>query len=199
MIPVHPQPEPNAFNDEVRIPGLKWLRENGIALDGPPPESASLPALWRNMMKELWVSYGKVCAYLCIYICWPTGAVTTDHFVAKSRNAGLAYEWLNYRLCCLGANRRKNRFDDILDPFEIEPDTFFLHCASGEIFTNPALPVGSKEKAEETIRRLNLNDPMTQDMRAEHFGKCMKGRWSEEELKEQSPFVWYEARRQGWL
>lgn len=48
---------------------------------------------------------------------WPLGSHSTDHFIAKSSNTGQAYEWSNYRLSCLGANRSKNRFDDVLDPF----------------------------------------------------------------------------------
>jgi len=198
VIPVTPAPEPLVFDQEVRRPGLKWLKERGIAPDQPPPDPAALPACWQNVSRELWNAYSGVCAYLCIYFEWPLGAHSTDHFVAKSRDAGLAYEWSNYRLSCLGANRRKNRFDEILDPFEIEPDTFELNLLSGEIKPNPAKPGDTPQRAQKTIARLRLGDAEMNEMRARHYEEYLKG-VPADHLRRHSPFVWYEAQRQGLL
>lgn len=200
MIPVSAQPEPADFDKKVRQPGLKWLRDSGIPLGGPPPDPKKLPTYWRETQKELWDAYGGVCAYLCIYFGWPLGAHSTDHFIAKSSNAGVAYEWANYRLSCLGLNRLKNRFDDILDPFEIVQDTFVLELVSGKITVNSTLlPPDQQKKANATIRRLKLDDAEVNRMRAERYGDYRSGDVSANYLERHSPFVWYEAKRQGLL
>ena len=199
MIPVTLQPEPEPkFEEEVRGPGYQWLNDNGIDPNLPPPDPAALPTYWRETQKDLWDAYKGVCSYLCIYFAWPLGAHSTDHFVAQSKDAGQAYEWDNYRLSCLGMNRNKNRFDDVLDPFQIAPDTFILNLASGKISPNPSLPQATQAEVWATIRRLKLDAPETAKMRAEHYTDCLNGvpEWY---LKKHSPFVWHEANRQGLL
>ena len=109
------------------------------------------------------------------------------------------FEYTNYRLSCLGANRNKNRFDDILDPFEIEPDTFVLNLSSGSIKPNPCKPGDTRRRAQETITRLGLDDAETNEMRARHFDEYQRNDVSGAHLKRQSPFVWYEAQRQNLL
>ena len=199
MIPVAEKPEPAGFDDQVRQPGLKWLQDNRVALDQPPPDPAKLPTYWRRTQRQLWTAYDGVCAYLCIYFEWRLGAQSTDHFIAKSRLAGQVYEWSNYRLSCLGMNRAKNRFDDILDPFEIAAETFLLNLATGEIRPNPQMPDDVQALAQATIERLKLHDPETNTMRATHFEYYLRGDVSAGFLQRYTPFVWYEARRQGLL
>ncbi|EFK95099.1 conserved hypothetical protein, partial [sediment metagenome] len=138
------------------------------------------------------------CAYLAIYFEWVSGASSTDHFIAKSRNAGDSYEWNNYRLSCLGANRNKGRFDDVLDPIGLPANTFVLNLASGEIGPNPELDAEQKKLARKTIQRLKLDSPDHRAMRVKHFFRYLRGK-DEQALKELSPFVWYEAQRQGLL
>ena len=96
MIPVALQAEPANFDPDVRQRGLAWLAANGIAVLGPAPKKPKLPAYWSATNKALWDAYGGTCAYLAIYFDWVTGAGSTDHFVAKSRDVGQAYEWSNY-------------------------------------------------------------------------------------------------------
>lgn len=199
MIPVTPAKEPDVFNAGARQPGQKWLADNGIDASKPPPKPSALPAYWQRASRELWDAYNGVCAYLCIFFDFPLGAHSTEHFVAKSRMAGLAYEWSNYRLSCLGANRRKNRFDDVLDPFEIEPDTFVLNLASGEIKPNSDKPPHIQKKAQTTIERLGLDDPEMNNMRARHYEDLLRDDISATYLQSHSPFVWYEAQKQGLL
>lgn len=199
MIPVARQRAPKGFNEKVKNPGVNWLKSKGIALNQPPPDPAALPPFWRACQKDLWKKYRGICAYLCVYFEWSVGAQSTDHFIAKSSNAGQAYEWDNYRLCCLGMNRNKNRFDDILDPFEIKPDTFILNLASGEIKPNPALPPATRQQVLTTIRRLRLDSRECKEMRANMYYEYYTGNVSEEYLGKKSPFVWYEAKRQGLL
>lgn len=198
MIPVTLQPEPANFDAQVRQPGHSWLSSKSIAVNSAPPKASDLPNYWKRSNKQLWESYSGVCAYLAIYFEWPTGAASTDHFVAKSKHAGDAYEWRNYRLSCLGPNRNKNKFDDVLDPIGLQSDTFVLNLANGKIRPNPLLTADQKKAARKTIIRLKLNSPDHNEMRAKWFFRYLRGK-DEKILRELSPFVWYEAQRQGLL
>lgn len=198
MIPVLLQPEPADFDAQVRQPGLAWLEAQGIALPSPLPKKTKLQAYWSHSNQALWQAYGGVCAYLAIYFEWVTGASSTDHFVAKSQCVGQAYEWSNYRLSCLGPNRNKNKFDDVLDPIGLATDTFVLNLVSGEIRPNPNLNQTQAAMARKTIARLKLDSPEHNQMRQRHYAQYLR-HGHEQTLKELSPFVWYEAQRQGVL
>ena len=210
MIPVNRQPEPADFDRNVRQKGHKWLRKHGIAIDSPPPTPSDLPAYWRNCNQYLWDVYGGVCAYYAFYFQIVSGAASTDHFIAKSRHAGDAYEWNNYRLACLGANQHKNKYDDILDPFELPPDTFFLALDTGQIYVNPVLEKQNKKLADlaaKTIKRLDLDSPNHRTMRHNHFVQYINLKNAQNTdnnaaktyLKKQNPFVYSEAERQNLL
>lgn len=199
MIPVQLASEPTDFDTQVRQPGRQWLTDKNIPLDSAPPKASDLPAYWSRSNKQLWDAYGGVCAYLAIFFEWVTGASSTDHFVAKSKKAGDAYEWNNYRLSCLGPNRNKNKFDDILDPIGLPSGVFHLNLLDGRIFPNPSLSDAElKAAAEQTIERLKLDSPDHRQMRARFFTRYINGK-DGATLKELAPFVWSEAHRQGLL
>lgn len=202
MIPVALQPEPACekfnFDVTVRKKGHAWLARKGIALHAAPPKAAALPNYWSQSNQPLWDAYSGVCAYLAIFFEWPTGASSTDHFVAKSKCAGDAYEWGNYRLSCLGANRNKNKFDDVLDPVGLAQNTFFLNLATGGVRPNPKLSAACKAVARKTMARLKLNSAEHKKMRSRHYLDYLRHR-DAITLKYYSPFVWYEADRQGLL
>lgn len=198
MIPVALQQEPPGFDVNVRQRGQGWLIDSGVALCGSAPPNINLPNYWSWSNQLLWEAYSGTCAYLAIYFEWPTGASSTDHFVPKSKHVGLAYEWDNYRLSCLGPNRNKNKHLDVLDPVGLAPDTFVLNLASGAIKPNPLLTAPQKALARESIRRLKLNSSHHKAMRARHFSEYIAHKHVPT-LKKYSPFVWYEADRQGLL
>ncbi|MFC4235112.1 hypothetical protein ACFOY8_07735 [Thalassospira xianhensis] len=197
MIPVNLQPEPCDFDQMVRQRGHTWLLNNGINVNNPPPKASDLPNYWSHSNKQLWVAYSGVCAYLAIYFEWGTGASSTDHFIAKSANAGEAYEWSNYRLSCFGPNRNKNKYDDVLDPIGLTPETFVINFASGEISPNPTLSSAEKKEAKKTIRRLKLDSDNNNQMRAQHYNDYVSGDCSLKFLSRKSPFVHAEIVRQG--
>lgn len=198
MIPVALQPEPTDFDLKVRQSGRNWLTSHGIALNSAPPKASPLPNYWTHSNYQLWEAYSGICAYLAIYFEWATGAASTDHFVAKSINAGDAYEWSNYRLSCLAPNRNKGKFDDVLDPIGLQSDTFVLNLTNGEISPNPSLGSPLEAAAKKTISRLKLDSIEHNRMRAEHYVRYLRKK-DEETLKELSPFVWCEAQRQDLL
>ncbi len=199
MIPVEPQQEPSSFNDAVRKKGYAFLEKHSIKLDAAPPRGFAFKPYWQGVPnKILWDTYGGICAYLAIFFEYSTGASTTDHFVPKSKNAGLAYEWSNYRLACLALNRKKGDTEGILDPFTLEPETFILNLSNGHIRPNPALASDKYDLAMETIRQLELDSEEHNRMRARHFSEYLRYK-HEEYFQKNSPFVWYEAKRQGVL
>ena len=200
MIPVQPQPEPGFFDAEVRTKGLAHLKAKGYALDQPLPAGATIEPHWRgDCLTALHTAYGGVCAYLCVFVERITGGMSVDHFIAKSALAGLSYEWSNYRLACSVMNSRKRDFDDVLDPFALEPDWFRLDLTCGRIFPNPELEPEQTALVTQTISRLGLDDPLCRELRVRWFDECLTEPLPESYLRRKSPFVWAEAQRQGLL
>lgn len=199
MLHVTPQPEPASFDANVRQPGLKYLRDNGIDLNGPLAKGTKITPYWLKSLDDLYTSYDGICAYLAIHFERITGAGSVDHFAAKSRHAGHAYEWKNYRLACSRMNSRKNAYDDVIDPFEVESGRFQLELITGHIYPNPELDPEVVVAVADTIDRLKLDDKGCQEVRARHYSQYVQRDISADFLKRHSPFVWYEANRQGLL
>jgi hypothetical protein len=192
VIPVTPKPEPGDFDQKVRQKGTAWLQANNL----PQTE---LPPYWRDCLGDLHREYAGICAYISVYIEPVTGTRTADHFIAKSSDPNLAYEWDNYRLACGLMNSRKRDFDDVLDPFELEPETFRLVLYTGQIL--PVRPPDSPlwGLADATIRRLRLDDDDCRSLRRHYYLDYRQGEISESYLRRRAPFVWQEAQRQGLL
>jgi uncharacterized protein (TIGR02646 family) len=199
MIPVVAMPEPAAFDAEVRLKGLAHLNKKGILLGRPLPPKAEIEPYWRVCLTDLHQAYGGVCAYLGVHFERVMGGGSVDHFIAKSANAGLAYEWSNYRLACSTMNSRKREFSDVLDPFSLVPDLFRLQLSTGHIHPNPSLQVITMRSVEETIERLGLDDAQCRELRTTWYQEYLNRDISADYLKRKSPFVWYEASRQGLL
>lgn len=199
MIPVVPQPEPADFDAEVRKKGLAHLTRKGIPLDQPLPPKVDIEPYWRACLTDLHQAYGGICAYLGVFFERVMGGGSVDHFIAKSRNAGLAYEWSNYRLACSTMNSRKREYSDVLDPFFLAPDLFRLQLSTGHIYPNPRLEARAMLIVDETIARLGLDDPQCRDLRTRWYQDYLEHSLPADYLKRKSPFVWQEANRQGLL
>lgn len=199
MIPVAAQPEPAAFDAEVRQKGLAHLRKKGFPLGQPLPLKAEIEPYWRACLTDLHKAYGGVCAYLCVFFERIVGGASVDHFIAKSATAGLAYEWSNYRLACSTMNSRKREFSDVLDPFSLAPDHFHLQLSTGRIYPNPGLQAMPMRLVEQAIERLGLDDPPCRELRARWYQEYLEHGLPSAYLRSKSPFVWTEAHRQGLL
>lgn len=210
MIYIEQQPEPENFNQIVRQKGLAHLQECNIDLNKPLPPSTKVSPFWRECMLDLHSSYKGICAYMGVYFEAVLGGTSVDHFIAKSSNAGLTYEWSNYRLACTTMNSRKNKFDDVIDPFSdiLKLELFHLNLISGEIFPNPNPKLANLSQTEKntilpkvrsTIDRLGLDDVICQKIRANWFDEYISQNISSDYLARKSPFVWSEAKRQGLL
>lgn len=199
MLHVALQPEPADFDARVRQKGLAHLEEKRIALDKPLPEKTRINAYWKHCLDDLYVKYDSTCAYLGTRFEQVHGCGSVDHFAPKSLLPAQAYEWSNYRLVCSRMNSRKREFQDVLDPFFIENGYFHLELVSGRIYANPNLDASILEQVKATITRLKLDDAICRNHRASLFNDYVVGEFTANHLKKQSPFVWYEADRQGIL
>ena len=177
MIPVSPMPEPANFDEMVRSPGRKYLSRHGIRKQGDTagrriPWSADKADYWRRCSAELIQEYRSICCYVAMKINRDPGEqdrhTSVEHFVPKSKDPWLAYEWANYRLASCKANRdRGDR--DVLDPFAVEADDFLLMLATGEIYPNPAISESRKKVVTETIENLKLNNPYWRKLRLKYY------------------------------
>ena len=141
--------------------------------------------------------YHQICAYSCFRIHEVTGAVSVDHFAPKSRAWDRVYEWNNYRLACSRLNARKRDFSDILDPFEVEDGWFQLELVGFQIIPNPDLNRALRQRVQQTIDRLGLND--FRNRRTADAEDYWNRDVSLRILRRESPFVAKELERQGRL
>jgi uncharacterized protein (TIGR02646 family) len=199
VIPVVFQSAPSDFDVKVRKKGEAWLLARGIDTTKPLPPKTKLPAYWTSCIPDLRLAYRNVCAYMCIYIEEITGDATVEHFKPKSLYPKQIYEWDNYLLVCGTMNGRKSNFEDVLNPFLLAPNTFYLNLVDGRIFPSPSLTTLEQQAAQQTIDRLKLDNADARKLRLRYWKKFTTGKIAESELQELSPFAWLEAKRQGWL
>jgi hypothetical protein len=82
---------------------------------------------------------------------------SVDHFLPKASHPHLAYEWSNFRLASGRVNNSKGGAANILDPFEIENDWFYLDIPSCLLKANPNLEKPLRSQVSGTINSLRLN------------------------------------------
>ena len=140
--------------------------------------------------------YHEICAYSCFRIHRVTGARSADHFAAKSRHYRRAYEWSNYRLCCSRLNARKNVVSEILDPFKIEAGWFQLELVGFQVYPDRSRPRTLQARIQHTIDRLGLNGFDFRRDRTEDAEQYWSKNVSLTVLKQESPFVAAELKRQ---
>ncbi len=195
MMPVEPQPEPDVFDRLVRIPGKNFLKQLSSAK--PTDKEWNRHAYWKSIRPQLKKCYNCVCAYYAHWIPPGSSYATVDHYIPKSVEPRLAYEWSNFRLACEIANQRKREFQDVLDPFQIEDNWFILDFPSLLLKPHPDLPANIQEQVWATINRLRLNDDQTLVEERSHWIKqyCLGAGFRF--LKVNAPFIAYELMRQN--
>lgn len=194
VIPVAKAFEPKNFDAEVRQPGNEWLNNH------PKARPSKFKSYWTKCIPDLMTEYNCICAYLAIYIDETSGAASVDHFIPKSNSAKgrqMTYEWDNYRLCCIGENRKKNKKILPIDPFTMLPESFFIDFNDGRIYPNPALSPVYIKKCQKTIDILKLDEQKCRNMRLHYFIFYARGIVNSEYMQRCAPFVWQEICRQG--
>jgi hypothetical protein len=193
VIPVQEQPEPAGFQETICQAQAELLK--ALAVD---PMKAKLTAkIWQAWLSEMHRAYGKVCAYLCVYI--PDGEWTIDHFKPKSKYKHLAYSWQNFRLACGTMNRNKGDSEEVLDPFTIQDGWFQLEFSSLIVSPGPTLQAEIHAAVTESIKVLKLNDPVPKKRRAADYDEYIGGHVDQDVLRRRNPFVYNEMLRQGLL
>jgi hypothetical protein len=191
LIRVAARPEYPGFDAEVRRPGVAFL------LQCPAPNSRefSKKNFWSKAAKHLHAAYGGVCAYTAMYL---TEQGSVDHFRPKDTFPQLAYEWSNYRLAGGRVNNAKNNQTDILDPFLLQDDWFFLDLPSCMLKANPTLDRPIRSQVNNTINGLKLNsDDYYAQERCNILIEYAKGEIALGFLERRYPFLAKEISRQA--
>lgn len=195
MISVQLQQEPPEFSQRVRIPGKRFLSENS----SPTSRQWRNREYWQRVLPNMRKAYKGICAYSASWIPHSTGNHSIDHFIPKSRQPELAYEWDNYRYSSARFNSRKGTHS-VVDPFKLLPNSFVLDFRSFFIKPNPKLPLEEQQPLRETVKRLKLNDD--EDLILERQACCshyFKNEISFKHLQKRYPFIAFELERQNLL
>jgi hypothetical protein len=218
VIPVTPRPEPPSFEAAVRRPGLDAIAElvgEAPSRSRPGPQrkvvaasreripAGKFPELWRAALPDLREAYGNLCAYLALYLHHATGSATVDHFVPKSKDWRLVYEWSNYRLCSSIINAKKLERQLKVDPFTIPPGLFALELTDFQVVPGPGASEDMADLLGKTINEdLGLNQRECLKARREYVEQYLIGPSDGialARLERHAPFIAQELRRQGRL
>jgi hypothetical protein len=212
MIQVLPAPEPPAFDQLVRQPGLSAIdelvgrpprvprpgpRRTAIAAQESDLPGEAFPPFWREASAELLAAYGRRCAFLALYLEHATGNPSFDHWLPKSRHWEQVYEWSNYRLCAASVNTRKNAFTGLVDPFECQPGWFEIELVGFQVVRGVHAPAHLHAEIQATLDL--LNDPEFCRARGEYVVEYAAGHILIDYLCRRAPFVALELQRQGRL
>lgn len=191
LIRVQKRPEYPGFDAEVRQPGAVFLHQ----CPHPTSKDFKKKNFWSRAAKELHAVYGGICAYTAMYLA-EQGSV--DHFLPKNSHPLLAYEWSNYRLASGRVNNAKGNQENILDPFLLQDDWFFLDLPSCMLKANPVLTKRLRSQIDGTIRGLKLNsDDYYAQERCNILMEYARGNIALDFMKHRYPFLAKEILRQA--
>ena len=163
MIPVGLPVPPANYLISVRTPGLAFL----ATTPHPNYKQWRRKSFWTRIHDYMYLSFNGVCNYCSSWT--PRNENTTpshihqtsiDHYVPKSANPPLAYEWTNFRLSRLRLNNRKDIHRDVVDPCRIGVDWFYLDFTSFLIRPYSTLNAHDASAVTATIERLELNSDL---------------------------------------
>ncbi len=208
MIPVAAAAEPAHFHADVRVPGRLAIarlvgkkpakgKQKKIATTESKIPAAKFPPLWRDVIPDLRTLYAGRCAYSALYIERGTGTASVDHFVPKSRDWRLVYEWSNYRLSSLRVNAKKNNNPNFVDPFDVKDGWFALELVGLQVIRGPKAPKAELARIDACLPALNM--PSFIEQRAEYLDEYRNKHIDLDYLSRRAPFLAAELRRQGAL
>lgn len=122
------------------------------------------------------MAYGK-----CVF-CESALGVTTyleiEHYVAKTVNSELAFEWTNLLPACRLCNNAKGEQDHkgtLLKPDAEDPEPYFwINPDTGKLEPHPRLDEAQSNRANETIRLCNLQRPALCTKRVEMLMRVLR-------------------------
>lgn len=137
-------PRTITFDQRVRQRGNKWLAKNARA------KPSRFPDYWNEFRAEVQAAFSGCCAYQGFAV--NSGQI--DHFVAKSINRDLTYEWSNYRWAEPRVNQLKGD-QPFLDPFQAQPGWIEIDPYTMEFRLGIRLPTELHATGESMCRVLN--------------------------------------------
>jgi len=146
---------------------------------------------WKNMTKSrkksVWKELGKFQDKLCVY-CESKAEKGThtghiEHFFDKSTHVHLTFDWSNLFGCCPsrlhcghykdqelpGGVRRTYNTRLLIKPDTEDPEDYLQFLPSGKIESKNGIDTISEQKANETIKALNLDAPSLERSREQQI------------------------------
>lgn len=209
MIHVELAPEPTSFDRCVRKKGRSALDE----MVGRPPRCphsgprrekiasreqdippGQFPPFWRDAIDDMLEAYGRICAFLSLYLESATGNPSVDHMLPKSKHWDKVYEWDNYRLCAARINGLKKDMIGIVDPFSCGANWFALELVGFQVIKGDGAPAYLAVEIDATLPLLNGKECCR--AREEYVQCYMRQDISLAYLERRAPWVAAELRRQ---
>lgn len=200
MIKCSPSDPPPNYEDDVKKPGDAFLRHNS----NPTHREWKRHSYWSKIHSFLYDQNSGLCQYCASWsprssqLSSSHNHTSVDHYLPKSKHTSLAYEWSNYRLCRARLNNYKSDFEDVLDPFTISDDWFFLDFSSFLIKPSAGINSEVKKQVSDSISRLRLNsDNDYVNERISVIREYTLGRFNFELIREKYPFIAYQIKFQN--
>jgi hypothetical protein len=198
MIPVVLPAPPAHYQTKVRQPGLAFL----AVTPNPTSNEWNQHRYWQEIHQDLYRWHKGVCVYSASWTPHPrhrgVDHTSIDHFVPKSKNRPLAYEWSNFRMVRSKLNNRKDNFEDVLDPCALQPGWFRLNFTTFFLEPATALPARAQRQVASTIQRLLLNgDPAYVNERARVIYRYAGGKMTFADIQKLYPFIAAEMQAQN--
>ncbi|PMD95549.1 hypothetical protein BWI97_14430 [Siphonobacter sp. BAB-5405] len=193
MLKIDLHSEPLDFDKDIRTRGLEFLKTT----PNPNQNQWKSHAYWTSSLETMSNLYNGVCNYCAVKLGRHATKGSIDHFIPKSQNPNLAYEWNNFRFCSTRFNTKKG-VGKILDPSTINNDWFCIDFSNLFVCVNPTIldPILFK-KIDDTITKLALNDDDLVDERFEYYIEYKNSERTLDNLKKWAPFLASEMIKQN--
>ncbi len=166
MINVKRKNAPPHYVGKVRLPGSAFIAKHSLTANNVP-KYFRWARYWRHIVADLKSNFGDRCGYCAM---WIPGPGEVDHYISKTAQPKLAYEWKNFRFADAPMNKRKAKHDGkVLDPYVVKDNWFEVDIFTGKISPTKSVPRRYRQQAEDTIRLLRLNDRTYKNSRLKHI------------------------------
>ena len=193
---VLPSPPAN-YESRVSRPGKAFLRNT----PNPTRRDWRNHRYWSRIHGYLYNEHNGICLYCASWTphrrqSGASDRTSVDHFIPKTSDAQLAYEWSNFRLCRSRLNNHKSDFQDVLDPCSVSDDWFHLDFTTFLIRPSPHVAnISLKQDIIDTVSRLRLNtDNDYVNERIQAIKEYSSDNLSLDILKEKFPFIAYQLK-----
>jgi len=148
---------PTNYAVRVKRKGERFLSRNCR----PSASEFKGHAYWREIHDDLYKMSRGICAYCASWTPRTSSGkrdhTSVDHFIPRSVEPNLAYEWSNFRLCRVRLNQNKSDSLDVCDPVYIRNGWFSLDFLTFLMRPDRSSPPWVQHHVQLTIDCLLLN------------------------------------------